>query len=104
MGNRSYDELRGEFYPLLNAIIYCYDITSLTSFECLENWRREAEPLLKKECVVYVVGMKADMNSARQITDKKVQSWVKSKSTRVAEVSAKASAGTEKLLKELYDL
>ena len=64
MGNRSYDEIRGEFYPLMNAVIYCYDVTSLASFESLEFWRREAETQLKKEVIVFVVGLKVDQSSS----------------------------------------
>ena len=102
MGNKSFDELRSEFLPQMNAVLYCYDLSNPASFESLEMWRKETEPQVKKEALTVLCGLKADL--AKAVPDKKVAAFVKTKLTKVHEVSSKTSSGINKLLKDLLDL
>ena len=102
MGNRSFDELRSEFLPQMNAVIYCYDVNNPASFDNLEVWRKETEPQVKKESLTVLCGLKSDLSKA--VPDKKVAAFVKTKNTKVHEVSAKTANGISKLLKDLLEL
>ena len=105
MGNRSFDEVRSEFLPLFNAVVYCYDMSNPASFENLETWRREVEPQVKKECLTVVCGLKSDqIKGSKPVSESKVNSFIKTKNSKIYEVSAKTGAGVKKFVDDMLSL
>ena len=103
MGNKSWDELRAEFLPLLHAVVFCYDVTNPASLESLDHWRREIDPIVSKKCVSFLCGCKSD-SSDKKVSESMANAWIKQKGSKHLETSAKTGNNVLKLLRELQDL
>jgi len=48
--------------------IVCYDVTSRDSFQSVEKWIEDARALRDDDVLLVLVGNKADMDAARQVS------------------------------------
>jgi len=48
--------------------IVCYDVTSRDSFSSVEKWIEDARALRDDDVLLVLVGNKADMDAARQVS------------------------------------
>jgi len=46
----------------------CYDVTSRDSFQSVEKWIEDARALRDDDVLLVLVGNKADMDAARQVS------------------------------------
>lgn len=76
-GNKTFSEMRDEFYKEMNGIILVFDICSRKSFENIELWHKEAKNNGGKDVVFFLVGNKSDCSKTRVVREKESQDWAK---------------------------
>ena len=78
-----------------------FDLTSKASFDSLEFWIQELRRYAPSDCVVILVGNKADLGEKREVTPKDRLPWPTTSGTkhpRIIEVSAKSLKKPNSLL------
>jgi len=74
-GDKSYLDVRNEFYRESQVLIAVYDITNKKSFDALDMWLREVSKFGGESLPVYLIGTKCDLNSKRKVSTEDGRNW-----------------------------
>mmetsp|Transcript_2687 Transcript_2687/g.7269 ORF Transcript_2687/g.7269 Transcript_2687/m.7269 type:complete len:192 (+) Transcript_2687:577-1152(+) len=84
------------FYRHSHGIILVYDITNKGTLEKLEDWLSSVVPLANSNATIMLVGCKADLESARQVSVEDARTFCAAHKVRLmAEVSCATGAGVD---------
>ncbi len=61
VGQESFRSITKVFYRGAHAVLLCYSMGDLTSFENLKKWMDEIRMLSSSDVLVYLVGTKSDL-------------------------------------------
>lgn len=105
MGDEKYRAVTRQYYNDSAGILLVFDITSEKSFLSLESWLKDIADYAPKDCVVFIVGNKSDLNSERKVSHDDAENFAENKNLYFLEVSAKKGVNInllfEKMCKEL---
>ena len=95
------------FYRGANCVFLTYDITRDETFVNAIDWLKEIQEHASPDCLVYLIGNKAELEEEREITfDRAVEFARAHKISKVFETSAKTGNNVEELfgcaIKEIY--
>ena len=88
-GSERYRGLTKLFYKGSDIVIFVYDITSIKSFNSLEDWIKETKEIIDNDYVCGIVGNKKDLYKQEEVTEKKGMEFAQSKGMKFKLVSAK---------------
>jgi len=86
------------YYKGAKAIIICFDITNLDSFEGAQNWHTEIFDSVKKSIIV-LCGTKRDLDEKRQINFSDAKKFADFKGIKYFETSSKEDYNIQELFK-----
>ncbi|GEQ70252.1 hypothetical protein JCM33374_g3928 [Metschnikowia sp. JCM 33374] len=75
-GQERYKSLAPMYYRNANAALCVYDITARGSFAKAQDWIRELRRQAPEGIVVALVGNKADLDEARDVSETEVQEYI----------------------------
>ena len=96
-GQERYRSLAPMYYRGAAAAIVVYDITSVDSFEGAKAWVAELHRRRGSDCLVVLVGNKADLEARRKVDRDLVSSYVSSNGVSHIETSAKTGKNVNEL-------
>ncbi|KAI9063156.1 ras-domain-containing protein [Trametes sanguinea] len=67
-GQERFRSMAPMYYRGANAALLLYDITNASSFEDVRGWLEELKKNCSPDLIIYIVGAKADLQHARQVT------------------------------------
>ncbi|CAI2380449.1 unnamed protein product [Moneuplotes crassus] len=79
-GDKSYLDVRNEFYRDSDILLAVYDITNKRSFDSLDMWLREVSKFGGESLPVYLCGTKAEQESRRKVDTDEAKEWSNSRS------------------------
>ena len=88
-GSERYRGLTKLFYKGSDIVIFVYDITSIKTFNSLEDWIKETKEIIDNDYVCGIVGNKKDLYKQEEVTEKKGMEFAQSKGMKFKLVSAK---------------
>ena len=88
-GSERYRGLTKLFYKGSDIVIFVYDITSIISFNNLEDWIKDTKEIIDNDYVCGIVGNKKDLYKQEEITEKEGKEFAESKGMKFKLVSAK---------------
>ena len=88
-GSERYRGLTKLFYKGSDIVIFVYDITSIKSFNNLEDWIKDTKEIIDNDYVCGIVGNKKDLYKQEEITEKEGKEFAESKGMKFKLVSAK---------------
>ena len=81
--------------------IVCYDVTNKDSFQSVDKWIEDAKALRDDDVVLVLVGNKADMDSARQVSTEEGREYATKMNLMFFESSAKTGLNIKTLFNDL---
>ena len=104
-GGEQYRSLTKQFFRDSDGAILCFDLTSKTSFDHLEDWFRELKNCAPPQCQIFVAGNKSDLEDQRRVPVADIQTFLSSHTDlRFLEVSAKTGTNVVLMFEELASL
>ncbi|OHT17211.1 GTP-binding protein YPT52 [Tritrichomonas foetus] len=95
-GQERYRSLISTYARNANAAILCFDLSSYASFQSLESWVDELNKFCSNECLVFIVGNKADLQ--QHVPFPAINEWCESRQYKLFITSAKDGHGIEELV------
>ena len=89
MGQEVYKGLSKLFFREAQIVIFVYDVTSLSSFNDLEEWIQMANDSIGNKYIGGIVGNKNDLFLQAEVTEEKALAYAKNKNMSFKLVSAK---------------
>ena len=84
------------FYRGAHCVFLTYDITREDTFNSMGEWLKEVRQHAAEDVIVYLVGNKAEMEEAREVTFDRAVQWAKQeKINKCFETSAKTGKSVE---------
>jgi GTPase SAR1 family protein len=90
--------MTGGFYRGSQGFILVYDVTSLESFQSLEEWIRGIGANSPTNSIKLLVGNKDDLTEKRQVSKEMAKEFAEKNSLRFTETNAKEGAKLDALL------
>lgn len=84
-----------------SVAVICYDITSKTSFDNINNWIEQARQIRGDDLTIFMVGNKIDDAEKRQVATEEGQKKANELKVQFFETSAKVGINVKSLFKEL---
>ena len=89
-GQERFRSITSAYYRGANAMIICYAINDIESFENVRTWWEECNKHCKSDCIKFIVGTKIDREDQREVTTKSGQQLSKELGARFVECSSKS--------------
>ncbi|MFX1450537.1 MAG: Rab family GTPase [Promethearchaeota archaeon] len=67
-GQKTFKQLRKNYYPNTESFLIMYDITNIDSFKEIDTWINEIKPYIKDNGIFLLVGNKYDLQDERIVT------------------------------------
>ena len=90
-GQETYLGVTKLFFKGSEIVIFVYDITSLKSYESLENWINMAEEIIENSHICAIVGNKNDLYLNAEVKEEQLKNLATSKNYLFKVVSAKTN-------------
>eukprot|EP00891_Asterochloris_glomerata_P006442 jgi/Astpho2/6442/Aster-08287 len=100
-GQERYRSLSPMYYRGASAAVIVYDITSSESFKKAQDWVKELQRQGTPNMVISLVGNKADLESARQVTQDEAKSYAEENGLFFWETSAKSNSHVSELFQDM---
>eukprot|EP01124_Arcella_intermedia_P009661 TRINITY_DN1631_c0_g1_i5.p1 TRINITY_DN1631_c0_g1~~TRINITY_DN1631_c0_g1_i5.p1 ORF type:complete len:221 (-),score=68.90 TRINITY_DN1631_c0_g1_i5:8-670(-) len=104
-GRERFSSLGPIYYRGSDAVLICFDVSSLESFERVSSWFKEIDNILgitkgkmKKHAKVYIVGTKSDLQEKRVVSTTKAQELAEELGCEYYEVSAKENVNVHEMV------
>ncbi|MHA1606888.1 MAG: GTP-binding protein [Candidatus Freyarchaeota archaeon] len=94
-GQPHFKHVRSTFYQGAVGAMLVYDITRRSTFDNLENWRKELLKNVKEEPVTVVIGNKVDLSNLREVRTEDGKRYAKEINASFFETSAKNGENVE---------
>jgi len=94
-GQERFRTITSAYYRGADGIIMVYDVTSLESFEHVEEWLNEVDRYANENTVKLLVGNKADLIEERQVSEDAAQKFAEKLGIHSLETSAKTATNVE---------
>lgn len=94
-GQPHFKHVRSTFYQGAVGAMLVYDITRRSTFDNLENWRKELLKTVKEEPVTVVIGNKVDLSNLREVRTEDGKRYAKEINASFFETSAKNGENVE---------
>lgn len=105
-GQERYRSIASSYYRGALGCLACYDVTNRRSFDHVQSWVTELRQHADEDCLIMVVGNKADLDGLREITRKQGLNFARKAGHAFIETSAKEGTGVktafERLIEEIY--
>jgi len=106
-GQERFKSLAMNYYRKANGILLLFDITKKTSFESCEKYLEDIRNNSDKDCEIYLVGNKIDLEDQREIQRNEAENFAYNNNIKYIETSAinklNVSEAFIMLLNEIYD-
>uniref|UniRef100_A0A6B2LI51 Uncharacterized protein n=1 Tax=Arcella intermedia TaxID=1963864 RepID=A0A6B2LI51_9EUKA len=96
------------YYRGSDAVLICFDVSSLESFERVSSWFKEIENnlgipnrMINKHMKVYIVGTKSDLQEKRVVSTTKAQELAEELGCEYYEVSAKENVNVHEMVGDI---
>jgi len=94
-GQERFRTITSAYYRGADGIIMVYDVTSVESFEHVEEWLNEVERHANESTSKLLVGNKADLVNEKQVTEETAQRFADKLGISFIETSAKTSTNVD---------
>lgn len=94
-GQERFRTITAAYYRGADGIIMVYDVTSLESFEHVEEWLSEVDRYASENTVKLLVGNKADLVDEKQVSEETAQRFADRLGMHFLETSAKTATNVE---------
>ena len=98
-GGSECKKIRSEFYSENHAVVYCFDLSSNSSFNNLETWMKESKQNGGEKLFAVMLGIKSDLK--REVGSDSIQTLTSKYKIQCFEVSAKFSESVNKFFDDL---
>ena len=106
-GQERFKSLAMNYYRKANGILLLFDVTKKTSFESCEKYLEDIRNNSDKECEIYLVGNKIDLEDQREIKKYEAENFAFNKNIKYIETSAINKININEafimLLNDIYD-
>ena len=107
-GQERFKSLAMTYYRKAYGILLLFDVTKRTSFISCKNYLEEVRINSDKNCVIYLVGNKIDLENQRQISYEEANLFAKKEKIKYIETSAIKNIKVEEvfssLLNNIYEI
>lgn len=103
-GQPHFKHVRSSFYQGAMGAMLVYDITRRSTFENLENWRKEMLKNTKEEPATVVIGNKVDLAHLREVRTEDGKKYAKEINAPFFETSAKDGKNVEAAFETLVKM
>jgi len=104
-GQEKYRSLAKMFFKEASVALIIYDITSLKSFEEINNyWMKLVRENAPKNIIMYIIGNKADLIAKEVVKEEVAREYAKSEKVNFYLTSAKDRTGIDELFNEIGNL
>jgi len=94
-GQERFRTITSAYYRGADGIIMVYDVTSMESFDHVEEWLNEVERHANESTSKLLVGNKADLVDEKQVTEEQAQRFADKLGISFLETSAKTSTNVD---------
>ena len=102
-GQERFKSLAMTYYRKAYGILLLFDVTKRTSFISCKNYLEEVRMNSDKNCVIYLVGNKIDLENQRQISYDEANIFAKKEKIKYIETSAIKNMRVEEVFSSLLD-
>ena len=104
-GQEKYRSLAKMFFKEASVALIIYDITSLKSFEEINNyWMKLVRENAPKNIIMYIIGNKADLIAKEVVKEEVAREYAKSEKVNFYLTSAKDRTGIDELFNEIGNM
>ncbi|MEM2046961.1 MAG: Rab family GTPase [Candidatus Jordarchaeales archaeon] len=103
-GQPHFKHVRSNFYQGAMGAMLVYDITRRSTFENLENWRKEMLKNTSEEPAIVVIGNKLDLSNLREVKTEDGRRYAKGINAPFFETSAKDGKNVEAAFETLVKM
>ena len=107
-GQERFKSLAMTYYRKAYGILLLFDVTKRSSFISCKNYLEEVRINSDKNCVIYLIGNKIDLEKQRQISLEEAQIFAKKENIKYVETSAVKNVRVEEvftsLLNDIYEV
>jgi len=100
-GQERFGTLTSSLYRAAQGVLICYDITDSESFGHIGFWRAEIIKYAPKDAMVCLIGMKADLEIRRQVSEAEGKGMAESWHVPFFEISSKTNTNVDEAMSEL---
>jgi len=100
-GQERFGTLTSSLYRAAQGVLICYDITDSETFAHIGFWRAEIMKYAPKEAMICLLGMKADLEIRRQVSEADGKGMAESWHVPFFEVSSKTNTNVDESVSEL---
>jgi len=100
-GQERFGTLTSSLYRAAQGVLICYDITDSETFSHIGFWRAEIMKYAPKDAMICLLGMKADLDIRRQVSEADGKGMAESWHVPFFEVSSKTNINVEESVAEL---
>lgn len=94
-GQERFRTITSAYYRGADGIIMVYDVTSMESFEHVEEWLSEVDRYASENTIKLLIGNKADLEDEKQVSPEQAQKFADKLGIQFLETSAKTSTNVE---------
>jgi small GTP-binding protein len=106
-GQERFKSLAMNYYRKASGILLLFDVTKKTSFEACEKYLEDIRRNSDKECEIYLVGNKIDLEDQREIQKYEAENYANRENIKYIETSAiknlNVNEAFEMLLNDIYE-
>ena len=107
-GQERFKSLAMTYYRKAYGILLLFDVTKRSSFISCKNYLEEVRLNSDKNCVIYLIGNKIDLENQRQISHEEAELFAKKEKIKYVETSAIKNLRVEEvfssLLNNIYEI
>jgi len=107
-GQERFKSLAMTYYRKAFGILLLFDVTKKSSFIACKNYLEEVRNNSDRQCVIYLVGNKIDLENEREITKEEAENFARIENIKYIETSAvknmKVNEAFTSLLNNIYEV
>ena len=107
-GQERFKSLAMTYYRKAYGILLLFDVTKRSSFNSCKNYLEEVRLNSDKNCVIYLIGNKIDLENQRQISHEEAELFARKEKIKYVETSAIKNLRVEEvfssLLNNIYEI
>lgn len=100
-GQERFKTIINAYFRGANGILICYDITDESTFDNIRNWITKIEEYTDNKVIVFIVGLKTDLENKRIISYKKGKELADEYSYYFMEASAKINSNVDQVFRTM---